>query len=59
MQRHPKLDETGEVELINSYVPASCPYCKEKAFQKYGHTRIGVQRYKCKAVLSDGKFKAT
>ena len=48
MQRHPKLDETGEVELINSYIPGKCPYCTNTAFQKYGHTRIGVQRYKCK-----------
>jgi len=48
MQRHPKLDETGEVELINTYVPLICPYCKQNSFQKYGHTRIGVQRYKCK-----------
>ena len=47
MQRHPKLDETGEVELINSFRPACCPYCKSIKFQKYGHTRIGVQRYKC------------
>lgn len=47
MQRHPHLNETGEVELINSYVPEKCPYCNGRAFSKYGHTRLGVQRYKC------------
>ena len=47
MQRHPRLEETGEVELINSYVPKKCPYCGGGSFFKYGHTRIGVQRYKC------------
>ena len=47
MQRHPKLEETGEVDLINSFRPIVCPYCKAERFQKYGHTRIGVQRFKC------------
>lgn len=47
MQRHPRLEETGEVELINTYVPKKCPYCGGGDFFKYGHTRIGVQRYKC------------
>ena len=47
MQRHPKLGETGEVGRINSFSPARCPYCGCEKFQKYGHTRIGVQRYKC------------
>lgn len=47
MQRHPALTETGEVEMINSYIPCQCPFCESKNFKKYGHTRIGVQRYKC------------
>lgn len=47
MQRHPKLEDTGEVELINSFSPSKCPYCGCEQYQKYGHTRIGVQRYKC------------
>lgn len=46
-QRHPALSETGEVDLINSYVPKKCPYCGCEAFKRYGKTRIGVQRYKC------------
>ena len=44
-QRHPKLSETGEVELINTYIPAKCPYCGSELFSKFGHTKIGVQRY--------------
>ncbi len=27
MQRHPKLEDTGEVELINSFSPTKCPHC--------------------------------
>ena len=46
-QRHPKLGETGEVELINTYTPSKCPYCGSDTFSRYGHSRIGVQRYKC------------
>ena len=67
MQRHPHLIETGEVELINSYVPEKCPYCSSEAFSKYGHTRIGVQRYQCanikcnqtpESVKHDGKKRS-
>lgn len=55
MQKHPKLEDTGEVELINSFTPKKCPYCGGASFTKYGHTRIGVQRYKC----SNGECKQT
>ncbi len=34
MQRHPKLDETGEVDLINSFIPEKCPYCGNLKFSK-------------------------
>lgn len=47
MQRHPRLEETGEVELINSFTPKCCPFCGDPRFMRYGHTKIGVQRYKC------------
>ena len=46
-QRHPALSSTGEVELINTYIPQRCPYCGCEKFSKYGHTCIGVQRYRC------------
>ena len=47
MARHPKLSETGESELINSFVPNQCPHCKSKQFVKKGITANGVQRYLC------------
>ena len=45
--RHPLLSETGETQLINTYVPKACPYCAGESFKMNGHTRNGVQRYKC------------
>lgn len=47
-ERHPKLTETGEVELINSLVPETCPHCAEKRISKFGQTKNGVKRYICK-----------
>ena len=45
--RHPKLNETGESELINSYVPVCCPYCSSEQIKKRGFNVNGVQRYSC------------
>lgn len=45
--RHPKLSETGEADLINSFVPVHCPYCNSEQFVKRGFTANGVQRYLC------------
>lgn len=45
--RHPLLSETGETQLINSYIPSKCPYCESESIKKNGYTRNGVQRYKC------------
>ena len=50
--RHPQLTETGEVELINSFVPSKCPICGAKDFRKRSHTSNGVQRYQCWRVVS-------
>jgi transposase-like protein len=33
--------------MINSYVPEMCPFCKSLKFKKNGHTKSGVQRYRC------------
>lgn len=44
---HPQLSETGETQLINSYIPKTCPYCTSDTIKLNGHTRNGVQRYKC------------
>ena len=45
--RHPKLSETGEAALINSFIPAKCPYCGSAKFKKRAKTANGVQRYQC------------
>ena len=46
-QRHRALEESGEAEMINSYVPKKCPYCAQEKFRKSGYTKSGVQRYMC------------
>lgn len=45
--RHPRLDETGETELLNTIEPPCCPYCDSPNFVKWGHNTNGVQVYKC------------
>lgn len=47
--RHPKLSETDEATLINSFIPTQCPYCGSESFKKRAKTTNGVQRYQCKA----------
>ena len=44
---HPNLTETGETELINSFVPKVCPYCQEGRIKLFGKTGNGIQRYRC------------
>ena len=46
-ERHPVLSETGEAQLINSYIPDECPHCANVIIKKNGYTKNGVQRYKC------------
>ena len=46
-ERHRKVSESGEAELINSYVPVKCPYCGGAEFIKRGLTASGIQRYLC------------
>ena len=45
--RHGRVSESGETEMINSYLPAKCPFCGGVEFVKRGHTASGVQRYLC------------
>jgi transposase-like protein len=45
--RHPKLSETGEAAMINSFIPSQCPYCGSEEFNKRGLTANGIQRYHC------------
>ena len=44
---HPLLSETGETQLINSYIIKACPHCSCETIKMNGHTGNGVQRYKC------------
>ena len=46
-ERHPGLTDTGEYELINSYIPTECPHCSNPIFKLNGYTKNRVQRYKC------------
>lgn len=46
-QRHRMVSESGEAEMINSYVPVKCPFCTSEKFKKSGRTNSGVQRYMC------------
>ena len=48
-QHHPALKDSGEAELINSVVPETCPYCSATGFSRFGQTRNGIQRYRCKS----------
>jgi len=45
--RHLTVQESGEADMINSFVPSKCPYCSGDRFKKFGHTDSGVQRYRC------------
>ncbi|MBQ9210210.1 MAG: IS1595 family transposase [Clostridia bacterium] len=47
-QKHTKLSETNESELINSVIPTKCPFCKSEIFVRKGLTSQGIQRYLCK-----------
>lgn len=46
-QHHPQITDTEEYKLINSFVPADCPFCHSEKFFRQGHTRNNVQRYRC------------
>jgi hypothetical protein len=45
--RHRKITESGEADMINSYLPAKCPFCGALKFKKNGRTKSRVQRYMC------------
>jgi len=44
---HRNVGESGEAEMVNSYIPAKCPFCGSELFKRNGYTDSGVQRYKC------------
>jgi len=33
-ERHRKIEDSGESEMINSYIPSKCPFCKAEKFKK-------------------------
>jgi transposase-like protein len=45
--RHRKVADSGEAEMINSYIPSKCPFCDGLDFTKRGLTACGIQRYIC------------
>jgi len=45
--RHRPVEDSGETDMINSYVPVRCPFCESEKFKKSGRTEGGVQRYRC------------
>ena len=47
-ERHPRLADAGEADMINSYIPAKCPYCSSDDFVCKGFDSIGIRRYKCR-----------
>ena len=44
---HRNVGESGEAEMVNSYIPAKCPFCGSERLKRNGYTNSGVQRYKC------------
>jgi len=47
-ERHRMVSESGETDMVNSYIPTKCPYCKSVNFKRSGLTGSGIQRYMCR-----------
>jgi transposase-like protein len=45
--RHQIVSDSGEAEMISSYIPSKCPFCGSSKFKKNGYTKSGIQRYIC------------
>jgi len=52
-QKHQKLFDTNENEIINDVKIAECPYCCSTSFKKKGFTKNKIQRYFCKNCKSE------
>jgi transposase-like protein len=46
-ERHRKVADSSEAEMINSHIPMKCPFCTSEKFKKSGYTKSGIQRYMC------------
>jgi transposase-like protein len=47
-RKHPRIPDTGEVELLNSLDVQECRHCQSKDIQRFGFTLNGVRRFRCK-----------
>lgn len=57
--RHPEIEDSGEIVVLNSYKPSQCPYCNSKIFIKDGKKSNGLQKYRCKNYLCKRNFLIT
>lgn len=55
-ERHPSIKESGEADMLNSYIPKNCPYCSSERFIRKGYDSNGIIRYRC---LCGKTFKPT
>ena len=46
-ERHQAVEESGEADMINSYIPTKCPFCGSKEFKRRGLSQSDIQRYLC------------
>ena len=46
-ERHPSIKDSGEADMINSYIPSVCPYCESDSFIRKGFDPNGIIRYRC------------
>ena len=47
--KHPKVRDTAEPELLNSYRPEGCRYCGSKSIESHGYMKSGIRRYICRS----------
>lgn len=45
--KHPKIADTNEIELLNSFQLKECRHCLSTNIKKKGFTKNGIQRYWC------------
>lgn len=46
-ERHHAVEESGEADMINSYIPTKCPYYGSEKIKKRGLSQSDIQRYLC------------
>ncbi len=51
---HHPLSETRDSELLNKFIPQSCPYCHGTQYKRTGHTTYGLPKDRacCKRKIS-------